>query len=244
MSAALPIIDAASSPAPLPTVRALETLWDEVSTKRLWAPPNFFRFLSLSWSMRTREVNPDDITLIAPTGKVNDCQSCMNNCCVGHSSTVLLRLRDIAALIDLGRTELITQEKPCFDTATLQERPALARQVSSRDWQEFPVLTQNSFGACDALDTEGQCTLYPHWPSTCARFPYTFNPDQLEVLYSRRCDAFWIHPHLEERAHEMAVSAVGAYNARIRDRILLAYASERLEALGIAKFLRISPDLC
>ena len=225
-------------------MRALEELWDEVSTKRLWAPPNFFRFLSLNWSMSTREIDPETISLVAPEGKVNDCTSCMNNCCVGHNSTVLLRLRDIAALMDLNRTELITHEKPRFAASELHKSPALERQVHSRDWQEFPVLRQNSFGACLALDTEGQCTLYPHWPATCARFPYSLNPDRLEVLYSKRCDAFWIHPSLAKEAQTMAVAAVSAYNTRIRDRIVLAYARDRLEALGITKFLRISSDLC
>ncbi len=243
MTRALPIVDPASVPV-LPTVRALEAIWDEISAKPLWAPPHFFRFIALHWSMRTREVQPETLAMIAPKGKINDCGSCMNNCCVGHHATVLLRLRDIAALMDLDRTDLMTQDKPQFSSAELSDSPSLARQVNSRDWQEFPVLRQNSFGACVALDTEGQCTLYPHWPATCARFPYSLNPDRLEVLYSKRCDAFWIHPSYQEQAKRMAVAAASAYNARIRDRIMLAYAPERLEALGITKFLRISADLC
>jgi len=194
--------------------------------------------LSLTWSMRTDEVSQERVSLVAPTGKVNDCKSCLNNCCVGSRSAVLLRLRDIATLIDLERTDLISHEKPNFSLTQQQERPALARQVRSQDWQEFPVLAQNSYGACQALDTEGQCTLYPHWPMSCDRFPYAFHPERYEVLYSRRCDAFWIHPSLTQRAQAMASASVDSYNARIKDRILLAYAREELEQLGIAKFLR------
>ena len=43
---------------------------------------------------------------------------------------------------------------------------------------------------------------------------------------------------LTQRAQAMASASVDSYNARIKDRILLAYAREELEELGIAKFLR------
>jgi Fe-S-cluster containining protein len=218
-------------------VRALEALWNDVSHKPLWAPPTFWKYVRLRWRMRLALVDPARVRLVAPPGKVNDCAACTDICCVGPRSTVLLRLRDIAQLIDVGRTDLIAAAKPVFSDAELERRPALARHVASDAWSTFPVLRQNSFGACAALTTEGACDLYPHWPLSCARFPYSLHLEAREVFYSRRCDAFWIRPDAAGRQTEMAAAAVAAYNERIKDAVLLAYAPERVRQLGLTAFL-------
>ena len=235
----LPILDASVLPPTqeLPTVQALDALWSEVSSRPLWAPPNFFRYLRLRWSVRLRLLDPERIVVFAPEGQINDCTSCTEMCCVGPKSTVLLRLRDIATLIDLDRTELMVSEKPEFGDEELAHNPALRLQTASSDWKRFPVLAKNSFGACAALTVDGACGLYPHRPKSCARIPNAHEWDAREETYTKRCRSFWIRPDGKQRAESMAVAAVAAYNERVKDQVLLAYAQERLEALGLMRFL-------
>jgi Fe-S-cluster containining protein len=220
-----------------PTVDALERLWDEVSGKPLWAPPNLWRYVALRRRATLRLLDPNQVVVAAPGGKINDCSACTDTCCVGPRSTVLLRLRDIATLIDLGRTDLMTQTKPRFTEAELRERPALRRQVRSEAWSVFPSLAQDSMHACRALTADGRCSLYPSWPLSCARFPYALRAEARQVFYSQRCDAFWIRPDTGEAVRQMAVAAVTAYNERIKDLVLLAYAPRRLTALGLMEWL-------
>ncbi len=223
----------------LPTVRALEALWREVAGKPLWAPPRFWRYVRLRGRMRLGLLDPRRVRLSAPRGKVNDCSACTDICCVGPRSTVLLRLRDIATLIDLGKTSLIEKDKPTFSEPELRARPALRRTVGSSAWHTFPRLRQNSMGACAALTTEGQCSLYPHWPLSCARFPYSLHLDDREVFYARRCDSFYIVPddRADARIEAMKVAAVEGYNERIKDLVLLAYAPEALGRLRLLEHL-------
>jgi Fe-S-cluster containining protein len=219
--------------APGPTVRALGALWQEVADRPLWAPPHFLRYLRLRWRMRLNLVDPNKVTLVTPVGQINDCGACSDSCCIGPRNTVLLGLRDIATLMDIGRTELMVRAKPTFTPEQMAERPALRRHVRSETWRRFPVLAQNSFGACQALDTLGRCTLHPHWPQSCARFPFSLHLPSSEVFFSRRCRSFLIHPQAAKKAERIQLAAVASYNERIKDAVLLAYAPKRLTALGI-----------
>lgn len=221
----------------LPTVRALTALWQEVSSRPLYAPPHFWRYLKLRWQVKLKFLDPQSVVMSAPLGKINDCSSCFDICCVGPRSTVLLRLRDIATLMDIGRTDLMTHHKPQFAATELAQRPALNRVVHSRGWSTFPVLKQNSYGACEALNSDGKCTLYPYWPMSCARFPYSLHAEDGDIFYSQRCDSFWVHPSLAPRVRIMATLAVESYNERLRDLILLAYVPEKLAALGLTHHL-------
>ncbi len=230
-----------SETAPLPTVRALGELWAEVARKPLWAPPNFWRYLKLRYNARLTLIDPARVKVLAPAGKVNDCSACTDNCCIGKHSTVQLRLCDIATLVDIGRTDLITHDKPTFSTEELAARPALALQVASEGWRTFPVLKQNRFHACLALTDEGRCALYPRWPTSCARFPYALHADAAQIFYSPRCDSFWIRPDARAAAQAMVVAAVAAYNERVKDYVLLAYARERLAGLGLTTYLHLDP---
>jgi Fe-S-cluster containining protein len=225
----------------LPTVDALNALWSEVSSRPLWASPNFFRYLKLRWRMRLAPVRAERLKILAPRGKVNDCASCTDICCIGPRSTVSLRFRDIATLIDIGRTELITHEKPNFATDDRRGHPALERTLHSTNWQRFPVLQKNSFGACAALTDEGKCGIYPHWPLSCERFPYALDVDASLVFYSSRCRSFWIRDGEQGRVEQMKAAAAAGYNERIKDLVLLAYAPERLERLGLTRFLAVPP---
>lgn len=233
----LPIVQDKPGKVDLPTVRALDDLWASVSERPLWAGGRFFTYLKLRRKMRLGFVAPEQFTSIVPDGKVNDCSSCFELCCVGKNQTVSLRFRDIAMLMDIDRTNLITHAKPAFDQATQEARPALARTVASEAWQRFPVLKQNSYGKCEALNDDGKCTLYPHWPTSCARFPYALEISTSTITYSPRCRSFWIRPDAGEKIEAMKVAAVAAYNERVKDLVLLAYAPEKLAELGLTRFI-------
>jgi len=239
----LPIVGGAPAAPPrplLPTVDRLEELWEAVTERPLWAPPNLGRYLRLRWHMRLGLLDPGRVRLRGPVGKLNDCDACTDICCVGPRATVQLRLRDIAALIDIGRTDLITHDRPKFSEAQLRERPALRRNVDSQAWSIFPVLRRDSMAACAALSTEGKCGLFPNWPLSCARFPYALHADEEEVFFSARCDSYWIRPDAAEPVGQMVAAAVEAYNQRIKDRVLLEYAADQVEALGLLTFIRES----
>lgn len=232
----LPIADTTG---PLPTVAALDALWARVASRPLWAPPHFFRYLALRLRTRLTRLDPARVAVRAPPGMVNDCKSCRDNCCIGPRSTVLLRLRDLAVLVDLGREDMIVPDAPSFTAAELSARPALRRQVASESWRIFPKLRQNRFNACAALGDDGRCSLYPHWPLACARFPYALDLGRREVFYSRRCDSFWIRNdgRADARVTDMKVAAVAAYDERVKDLVLLAYAREELDCLGLGRYL-------
>ncbi|MBC7794298.1 MAG: YkgJ family cysteine cluster protein [Clostridia bacterium] len=234
----LPIVQQSPTvPRDLPTVRQLEKLWDEIAARPLWAGGRFFAYLKLRAKMRLNFAERKRFTSIVPEGKVNDCSTCYELCCVGHDQTVSLRFRDIATLMDVERTDLITQTKPAFDKATRSAKPALARTVASDAWTRFPVLAQTSYGACKALSTEGKCTLYPHWPTSCARFPYALEVENSTITYSARCRSFWIRPDCGDKIDAMKVAAVATYNERIKDLVLLAYAPRQLSELGLMRFI-------
>jgi Fe-S-cluster containining protein len=212
-------------------------LWREVAARPLWAPPCFFRYLKLRWRMRLVLLDAARLPVRGTPGKINDCTSCTDICCSGPRSTVLLRLRDIATLMDIGRVDLMTHAKPRFSPEELRARPALRRQVRSEAWSRFPVLRQNAFGACEALTAAGKCSIYPHWPLACARFPFALDVGSQDIFYSQRCQSFWVHPRAAIRAQQMAVAAVASYNERIKDLVLLEYAPERLAELGLTRHL-------
>ena len=242
MSSPLNILSNKNTPQNFPIRDALQTLWLEIADKPLWAPPNFWRYLKLRWRMKTKQLDAQKMKIHAPAGKMNHCQSCTNNCCIGAESTVLLRLYDIATLMDLKKTELISQHKPGFDAQVLQQRPAMQKHLASKAWEIFPILEKNSFGACTALTTDGACALYPHWPLSCARFPYALNVEASYIFYSRRCDAFWIRSDVKENIQAMRLAAVACYNERIKDAVLLEYAPKELAELGLLSYLNLGEE--
>lgn len=232
----LPILEGERSH-PKPTVDALDRLWQEVSSRPLYARPHFWRYLRLRWKMRLKLLSASECSVMAPKWKTNDCTSCTDICCTGPHSTVSLGFRDIATLVDLGRAELISSRKPYFDPDVVRKRPALKRHLASIAWRRFPVLKQTSMGSCAALSVDGKCTLYPDWPTSCARFPYSLNLDEKKIFYSRRCDSFWIRHDRQEAVKGMALSAVVSYNEKIKDIVLLEYAPTRLRELGLLQHL-------
>ena len=234
----LPILNhSVRTPPQGPTVRALEALWQQIQARPLWAPPHFLTYLRLRARMRLTPLDAESLRLVTPVGQINDCASCSDSCCIGAHNTVSLRLGDIAQLMDANKTHLIAPHKPHFAPEVLAARPALRRHVASMAWRRFPVLKQNAFGACMALDREGRCSLYPAFPSSCARFPYALHVASQEIFYSKRCRSFWIHPEAAGSARRMQLAVAANYNDRIKDAVLLAYAPKRLRALGLMDYL-------
>lgn len=219
-----------------PAVQALERLWREVSAKPLWLPPNFWRFIKLRGRFELREISRRDFHISTPIPLVTNCRACTDTCCVGKKNTVSLRLVDIAWLIDLGRTDLMTADKPDF----AEDEMSRARQrfTESTTFARFPVLRQDARERCLALSVGGDCTLYPHWPLSCARFPYSIDLSDREIFYSPRCPSFTRSESFDEpRIRMMVDAALAAYNQRIRDWILLDYAWPALERIGVTRFL-------
>ncbi|MBK8011475.1 MAG: hypothetical protein IPK13_08995 [Deltaproteobacteria bacterium] len=174
-----------------------------------------------------------------PAGQVPDCARCEDICCMGIENIVSLRLVDIARLMDIGRTDLISRKKPLFPRSMLQERPALQELVASELWQTLPILKQNVLGGhhvCAALRADMQCALYPNWPTSCERFPYTL-VGRRRIVWGRRCPSKKTSEAFKARSGELFVGAIDTYNERIKDAVLLWHARKDLEDLGIGAWL-------
>lgn len=215
----------------------LQALWNDISKRGLWKPPYTGLYIKLWRKYRLKLLSPKGVKLLIPRGKINYCHECCDNCCLGTHSTVQLHLQDIAMLLDHGNERFITQEKPSFTKEELSDRPALERNQRSIFWQVFPVMKQTKFHACAALGVDGLCQLYPHWPLSCARFPYSLHADDRRIFFSPRCPSYLLDEAKGARAQLMINAAVEAYNAEIKDIILLHYVPEELEKLGLLNYL-------
>lgn len=183
-------------------------------------------------------IAPAKIANRVPPATVPDCARCSQVCCAGLENTVSLRLKDIATLMDLGRTDLISKKKPNFPAWMLRERPHLAELIASELFRTLPVIRQDPASRiCAALSKDIRCTLYPHWPTSCERFPYTLSAVRREVQWGRRCPEKKRSPEFAERSRELFAASVAAYNERVRDAVLLAHARRKLDTLGIGAFL-------
>jgi Fe-S-cluster containining protein len=152
---------------------------------------------------------------------------------------VLLRLVDVAALVDAGLQQHMTLEKPLFSRGQVAQNPALADLLQSEAWRVMPILRQDVTRTCSLLTANNQCGAYPAWPLSCARFPYSLDVFRGRVFYAASC-----HHALQDatpagRAKEAALveAAVDAYNQRLRDAVLVRVARKELEALGLGPFV-------
>ncbi len=220
----------------LPTVAALEALWLQVSARPLWLPPHFWRYVRLSRRLHLHPLSRKDVKISVPRPVVTNCKACTDICCIGKKNTVPLRFADIAALIDLQRTDLIAETRPAFS----DEEQSRARQrfTQSRTFAVFPVLRQDALQRCLALTRDNRCSLFPNWPLACARFPYALDLEDREIFYSPRCGSHKDAGGFEDARIRLMVDAtLAAYNQRIRDWILLDYEPEALDKLGLMRFV-------
>ena len=223
-------------------VDELDALWSQVSARPVLLSRRWLRQIRLSRLVQTQPLGSHAVQRLVSPRRINECSECLDTCCVGKKSTVLLHLRDIASLLDGQHANLMTQDKPTFTVEERASSPALERHVSSMAWRVFPILKQNSFYACSALNEDGRCTLYPKWPLSCERFPVAFNLDAEELFLSSRCASTRVieTEQESERLQEMESGAVAAYNERIKDFMLLTHAPDTLRNLGITKYLNLS----
>lgn len=221
----------------------LESLWSgHKSAWRRLLSRNAIKELTLRASFDLDLLAPSRVTSRVPLGMVPDCPSCQDVCCAGIENVVSLRLVDVAKLIDLGRTELISKKKPRFPGSMLDARPMLRELVVSELWRTLPVMKQvGEDRICSALTPELSCSLYPDWPISCERFPYSLIAARREIVWGSRCE--WKRTASEEvpRSRQMREAAVDVYNERIKDAVLIAHARPELDRLGIGAFLT-GPD--
>jgi hypothetical protein len=222
-----------------PTEQALEALWSRyaVGWKRLLSP-SVIEELKLRASFDVDLVPVHRIANKIPAGTIPDCAACEDLCCVGLENVVSLRLTDIATLIDIGRTDLMTKKKPNFPKDMLRRRPALYEVVGSELWRALPVLRQiGESRICAALTPELKCSLHPYWPTSCERFPYTLSPKKKTVSWGTRCPSRTSGPEHQERSEQLFTASIETYNERVKDAVLLAHARAELEQIGIGAWL-------
>jgi Fe-S-cluster containining protein len=183
-------------------------------------------------------IDPKRVANEIPRGSIPECSTCEDICCRGIENVVSLRLRDIALLMDIDRTDLITKQKPRFPQTMMQTRPAIYELMGSELWLTLPVLRQlGDSRLCAALTSEMKCGIYPNWPLSCSRFPYTLIASSKKVVWGTRCPSKKRDLEASERSDQLFDGAVQTYNERIRDAVLLAHARPQLEKLGIGEFL-------
>jgi hypothetical protein len=157
---------------------------------------------------------------------------------------VSLRLRDIATLCDQGLEEHIVHERPAPGD---DEEPTWARQEF--DWsvfqRMFPVLSRDATGTCTLLTDARLCSAWPHWPLSCARYPYALDVLNSRVVLARGCES---HRTMDiddapDSIKNLVTAAVDSYNARIKDLILLHTATGELHELGLLDHLQLEGRL-
>jgi len=213
--------------------RALEALWTETTAKSLWLPKTLWRYMNLKRRVNLRMLHRWDVDVPPPPRALPNCRACTDICCIGKKNQVSLRLVDIAMLMDMGREDLIAVEHD----APPKDSYARERFLQSRTYAMFPVLKQDEQERCAALGRDKRCTIYPAWPLSCARFPYSLDLEDKEIFYSPRCPSYDIVLG-HERINVMIDAALTAYNERIRDFILVEFAWAGLQRHGFATYVR------
>lgn len=221
------------------TLRGLDILWarHDRGWKRVLSP-RLVTELELRASFDVDLMAPSRIANKIPKGTIPDCERCDDLCCAGVENVVSLRLVDIARLIDVGRTDVMTKLKPRFPPHLLATRPALAELTASELWRTLPVLRQvGERRICAALSPQLSCSLHPAWPTSCERFPYSLSAVRRQVTWGTRCPSRQQGPEHAARSDQLFHAAVAAYNERIKDAVLLAHARRELDALGVGAWL-------
>ena len=228
-----------SSPQVGAHTRALDDLWGKYRSKwRRLLSHRAITELKLRASFDVDLLSHWRISNRVPDATIPDCPNCTNICCAGLENVVSLRLKDVAQLIDVGRTDLMTKQKPNFPADMLAERPGLRELVGSELWRTLPVLRQSGdMRVCSALGKDLKCTLYPHWPLSCERFPYSLSVMRRQVTWGSRCPSKKQDPAFESRRRELFKASLNAYDERVKDAVLLAHARKSLDKIGIGEWL-------
>ena len=191
-----------------------------------------------------KQLRLKDIDIAAPAGRAPDCQNCFEICCTGPHAEVTLRLEDIARLKDLSLESHITHDR-ILKTNYFESKKTYRELVAQESIysQVFPKLTRDASGTCKLLDAERNCSIYPNWPLSCARYPYALNAQNRVIFWAKGCQSTKRigYKHAHPRLQKLAVAALESYNARIRDIILLFVARDALNHLGLLEHLNLKP---
>ncbi len=224
-----------------PAEKQLRSLWDQAK-HRVYHPKNWLKLQQLWRRFDLSFILYKDIKIMVPAGKVPDCETCLEICCTGPNSIVSLRLRDIAALIDAGLHQHMTHEKSRLTILGNTMNDSQKNFSESVFAKIFPVLTQDRTQTCTLLDENRMCGAYPHWPISCARYPFAIDAVNKVVFYAKGCGSFDLLPPYEvaERTRYLVQAAIGSYNERIKDIFLIYFAKKDLEKIGLTTYLDLS----
>ena len=235
----LPILTQATHQ-PGPLEQELEKLWP-VARARLFRWRNFGRSVRLRRMFQLRPLRAEQLTLKMPRGQVPDCDACVEICCTGKDAIVSLRLRDIAALVDAGLQEHIAHDRPVLPPRQQKKLGWARREADDSVFhQAFPVLRRDPTGTCTLLTEDRKCGAWPAWPLSCARYPYALDLQNRVVFYAKGCASTQLLPVNEApfKVRELVLAVVDAYNARVKDVVLVAMAKDELRAMGLLRFLQ------
>jgi Fe-S-cluster containining protein len=243
VTSSLPILVDAPAPRPVhvpgPLEKSLAELWP-VARKRVDTFKYWRETLRLRRRFSVRMLRLRELSVKIPAGKTPDCDSCVDICCTGPNAIVSLRLRDIAALVDAGLDHAIVprEKRPPPPSSSWARREA----DGSVFHEVFPVLARDERGTCKLLDGDRMCSAFPHWPLSCARYPYALDLQAKVIFYAKGCASSHEVPLVDApiKVRELVHAVVDAYNERVKDAVLLHVARPELDALGVTKFLDLS----
>jgi hypothetical protein len=227
-------------PRPGKLEKALRELWTPSIRRRLMLPKHWKDQFFLRRHYDMVELDAGEVQLDFPIGRLPDCDLCEDVCCTGLSRVVLLRLVDVAALVDAGLQDQFTHDKPTYPAREIQENAALFDIVSSEAWRTMPVLKQDATRTCSMLTAENRCGAWPAWPLSCARFPYSLDILRGRIFYAKACNSVQQDATRAGRLRERALvdAVVDAYNQRLRDAVLMRVARPELQDLGLGAHVR------
>jgi len=217
------------------TLKRLESLWENKQRFLRFQITEPWTSFRLRRAYDLRMLTRSDVRIMVPAGQTPACALCRDVCCRGVRNTVTLRLRDLAAFVDLGLTSAISYDAPYVPRKA--QTPAMSEFLGSELWRRFPKLKQTESGACCFLETNNRCAIFDHAPLACQRFPFALSPDRKTVFYSPRCLSHSMSD-LNERAYQRHIDAVLTnYNEMIKDLVLLSHGWRELTMLGLARFI-------
>jgi Fe-S-cluster containining protein len=221
--------------------RRVRQLWRDYQLRPVRGFRHFWRLWKLhrEFDLTISPVNAQSWQWLFPQDRRPNCHSCLENCCKGIHNTVLLRLVDVALLLDRGLDEHITLEKPVFTGEMLAAKPRLQEMLRSFHWRVFPVLKQKSSDqTCTFLSPDGRCLIHAYRPWICRVFPYSLDVEQRSVSWSERCRCFdSADPQVSPIAELRQAVFHNFYTEKMLDLILVSVYREELEQIGLTSWL-------
>ena len=237
---ALPILtQPVHTPGPVET--ALEALW-QAKSEHFYSLKNVGTIFRLRRRFSLKMLRTSDLKVMIPQGQIPDCENCVDLCCTGKDAVVSLRLCDIAVLKDLGREDVMAFARPALSKAETKKQTWARREADDSVFHRaFPILRRDDTGTCVLLNDDRLCSVFQSWPLSCARYPYALDLQSRVIFYAKGCQTHRVGDVGEAPVHvrRLVRAVVDAYNARVRDVVLLAMAKPELAALGLLDHVRV-----